>query len=169
MVVARDVIVDLGRILERLESLRETLRHEQHPAIVLRQLRPEPACGAEIDDHVVHRAARAAHQLGLGMRRALIVHPAHRSAMRVERDGGLHDVRKKRAELGIAVCPREESALVAQRLDLHDVDAIERRFHHLQGTTSARGIGMTNRPPHSRMCAIWLMISSRRFHASTST
>src|SRR4051794_19328313 len=98
MVLARYVVAHLGRIFERLKTVRESLRNEQHPVIVLRQLRGEPTPGADVDDDVVHRAAPAAHQLGLGVRSVLIVNPSHGAAMRVERDGGLHDVGEERAE-----------------------------------------------------------------------
>ena len=44
------------------------------------------ALGPQIDDDVEEGAARAAHELGLGRRRELEMHPAQRALLRIRGD-----------------------------------------------------------------------------------
>src|SRR5207253_7802144 len=112
-----------------------------------------------------------AHELRLFMRRDLVVHPAQRAAALVVRNARLRDASFEAAarELLRVERPREETANVPMRLELDHERAADRRLREDHASTSTRGIGTTNFPPHSRMCAICSVISSRRFHGRIRT
>src|SRR5690606_22909438 len=80
------------------------------------------------DDHVVDRAAGAAHQLRLGGRRYLVVHAAQGAGQVVVGDVGLRDRRLEPVllELTGAEGAGEEAARVGALLELDDVGAGQR-------------------------------------------
>lgn len=79
------LVLEYGGIAEYGESVSETTGNEELPVIVFGQNHADmaPVSGrvrADIDCHVKHLAADAAHQLGLGVRRRLEVKSAHNAA-----------------------------------------------------------------------------------------
>src|SRR6185369_1322744 len=88
---------ELGVVIERLEPVREALRNEQRVAVALAQLDTEPlAVGrrgrADVDDHVIDSPADTADELGLAVRRALIVQSAQRAGLPIVGLAGLHKI-----------------------------------------------------------------------------
>ena len=73
-----------------------------------------------------------------------------------------------RVKLFYAKAARKITAIVVTRLDLYDKETGKWRLYKFQSKTLTSGIGTTNLPPHSRMSAIYFMISSLRFHGSSS-
>ena len=61
---------------------------------------------------------------------------------------------------------REEAALVDMTVEVDEYCAAEGRGLEDHGTMCALGIGTMNWPPHSRMPAIWAMISALKFQGS---
>jgi hypothetical protein len=129
-----DLVEDFRLVLEREEAVGEAFRHVERVALRARQLHARPAAvarrfGAQVDDHVVEAAARAADQLGLGVRRGLEVHAAQRPPARVERDAalGVVDGEALLPEGVPAEAAGEEAPLVRDRLELHLEGAGERQ------------------------------------------
>jgi len=136
----RDLVEHLGVVLERLEAVREPGRHVQHPAVFRGEddrkvPREGPRLRAQIEDHVVDRAARAADDLRLGEGRLLIVHAAQCALSLVEGRTALRDARLEAARLELAPAPRprEAPARVLDRLGLDDERARERRLDEDHG------------------------------------
>ncbi len=110
----------LGVVDERLEAVGEAGRDVQRACRWPRSARPpNQLCArrrarAQVDDHVVDRPARAAHQLRLAVRLGLVVQPAQRPGARVEGHVALHDRRVEAAgrQLAAVEGAREEPALV---------------------------------------------------------
>ena len=89
------------------------------------------ALRAEVDDDVEDRAARAAHELGLGGRRELEVHPAQRALARLLNARFAWAITGSQAvllELVLAERPREEAAVVLPALEVDDEGAGELGF-----------------------------------------
>ena len=66
-----DLVARLGVVDERLVAVREPLRHVERPAVLGAELGRDVleegrALGPQVDDDVDDRAARRAHELGLG-------------------------------------------------------------------------------------------------------
>ena len=129
------------------------------------------ALPAHVDQHVVDRAAYAADQLRLFVRRRLPVEAAQRAAAGVERQTRLHEAvgQSARGELAGAEGAREGAARVGPRLDVDEMGAgdAERREPH--GSSVVSGIATTKRPPHSRTAFICSVISARKFQGRIQT
>ena len=128
--VARLRLVDEG-----LVAVREPLRHVQRAAVVLVQLdaRCSEVCralGPQVDDDVDDRAARAADDLRLGLRRILEMHAAQRARRRVEGDVRLgdHGLEPVIGELVLAERAREVAARVLPALQVDHEGARQRRL-----------------------------------------
>ena len=65
--------------------------------------------------------------------------------------------------------PGEEAPLVDMTVEVDEYRAGEGRGLEDHGTMWALGIGTMNWPPHSRMPAIWAMISSLKFQGRMKT
>src|SRR5688572_28980893 len=101
-------------------------RDVQHLVVVRAQFRRDPLfesvlAGPQVDDDVVDRSTGAPHQLGLLVRRSLIVHAAERSLLLVEGDAALREswVQAARLEFPPAPCSRKKPPLI---LDLFRLD-----------------------------------------------
>ena len=105
--------------------MREPLRHVERAAVVLVQLDGDAlqvgrALGPQVDDDVDDRAARAADDLRLRLRRKLEVHAAQRARDVVEGDVRLrdHGLQAVVGELVLAERAREEAARVLAPLEV---------------------------------------------------
>jgi hypothetical protein len=102
---------------------------------------PLPAGGralAHVHDHVEDRAPGAAHQLGLGRRRDLVMQPADRACLRGSAEIGLHELGDQPVfgEFPCAEGAGEKTPLVAAGLEVDQVGAGKRRLgeNHLVTT-----------------------------------
>ena len=127
------LIADLGAVSERLVAVREHGRHVQRAAVILVELDGEVLqvgrrVGSQVDDHVVDRASGAAHELGLGGRRHLVVHAAQRAAPVVEGHVALGNERRNavRLELLPAEGACEKAAVVLAPFEVDDEGARKR-------------------------------------------
>src|SRR5262245_36111145 len=103
----RDLVEDLGVVLERLEAMGEPGRYVDHPAVDRAEHHRRVAgergrARAEVDDHVVDGAPGTADELRLGPGRHLIVHSAECALPRVERGAALRDARLETVRLELA-------------------------------------------------------------------
>src|SRR5205814_5492215 len=98
------------------------------------------------------------------------MHPAQCAAPGVEGHAGLRhlELESMLGELPLVVSAGEETPLVEDGLGLDSEHPRERHLLEGHGTSSSRGTGTTKRQPQFRTSAIWAVISSRRFHGSTS-
>lgn len=69
----------------------------------------------------------------------------------------------ERTKFALAKDASKCAAFVIRRLRFYDEGAGNRSFCDSHGMISTVGIGITNAPPHSRMCDMLEMISSRMF------
>src|SRR5439155_13767027 len=97
-----------------------------------------------VHQHVENRAGGAADELDLWFRVGLEVHPANHAAALCEREVALWPagVEAVRGEFLLAICPRQEPALVFAQFQLDEPESVQRRtgeFHSPQ-TTFTLGI-----------------------------
>src|SRR5205085_12083648 len=109
----------------RLEAVRETFGHVEHELVLFGQLDAKPLLeggriGAQINDDIVERAARAAHEFCLRVGRVLKVHAAQCAFAPVARDVALDNRRGKTLRRKLARRPsaRKKTALVLESLRL---------------------------------------------------
>src|SRR5208282_6109164 len=84
-VVRGHLVEDFGPVHKCKITVGASLRHIEHAAVGCIELDAVPAAvlrrsGPEVDDYVKDGACCASHQLGLGLRGRLVVHPAQYSA-----------------------------------------------------------------------------------------
>ena len=86
-----------------------------------------PALRPQVDDDVEDCASRASHQLGLGCRRILKMHPPKRAFLQVRSDIGLGDdgLQPVLTELILAEGACEEASLVVPAFEVDDEGAFE--------------------------------------------
>src|SRR5712692_10097060 len=112
----RHQVEDFSVVLERLETVRETLRRVEHLAVFgrkrhgdvpfeVRRIRPQ------VNDDVVDRSPDAAHQLGFLVGSGLEMHPAQSALSPVEGDVALLDVRVQPVRLKLP--PAEGAGKIA--------------------------------------------------------
>ena len=87
MVEVVTLVLEHSRLAQHGKPVRETLRDEELPVVVLRQLHGHmlPVRGAALTDvhrHIQYRTLHAAYQLTLGIRRSLEVQAAHHAIAR---------------------------------------------------------------------------------------
>jgi len=172
----RDQVEDLGRVRQRLEPVREADRNIELPTPGRIEFDPMPVpegrrAGADIDDDIEDGAGGHPHQLGLAVRRPLQMQAAQGAFAPIE---GVADLVEMRVQPGGgeglgAEQAAKLAALVAGRFRRDQHRAGKRRLFEDHSTTTGAGSGRMNRPPHSRMPAIWAMISSFRFQGRIRT
>ena len=130
LVRSAHTVFDFRVVHERLEAVGAASRDVERAVGRAAQLDghvPEQRrrVGTEVDDDVVDGTAHAPHQLRLGMRTDLVVHPADGSGLTGHRHVALHDrrVQAVRDELVAAERPREPAPVVLDRLEVDDHDA----------------------------------------------
>src|ERR1700682_1176855 len=140
------LVAGLRPVLERLIAVREPLPHVEGPVVVGAQLHRDGcqegrALRPQIHDDVEDGSPRGAHQLGLGVRRELEVHPPHGPLAFVEGDVALRDHRLETVlgELLLTEGAREEPPVVVAPLEIEDEGAFELRFREDHALLSAFG------------------------------
>src|SRR3954471_24854380 len=125
-----DVIAGFGAVLQHLVPVREPLGHVERAVVVGAQLDGDVleirrALGPQVDDDVEDRSAGRPHQLGLGSRRVLEVHPPDGALVAIEGDIGLgdHGLEPVLLELALAEDAREDPAVVLPPLEIEDIGA----------------------------------------------
>src|SRR5258708_9366105 len=137
------LVAGLGLVLERLVAVRETFRHVERPVVAGAELHRDGveasrALRPQVDDDVEDGSPRGAHQLGLGVRRVLEVHPPHRPLRLVEGDVALRDHRVETVlgELLLTERAREKPAVIMAPLEIEDEGALQFRFREDHALTS---------------------------------
>src|SRR5216684_2269712 len=123
----RDLVEHLGVVDEALEAVGEALGHIERAPVLGIEAEAFPAsvgrrARADVDDHVENGAAHAADDLGLGVRRLLVVEAAQRAGAAVIGQAFLDDGGGDAMRLELARTPdaREEATLVLLRLELDE-------------------------------------------------
>ena len=122
------------KMLKGLEAVRNAFRKVQGVAILRAKLDCRPFSESrrlrpQVESDIVDRTADAAHQLGLGMGRFLVVHAAQRAAPQAVGQAGLRDARIQPAGMEFfgAEAAREEPARIRNRLESRQEYSRKRR------------------------------------------
>jgi len=145
LVGGTDLVQDLGAVGERLEAVRAPLRDVERATVVLVQpdpVPPEVRVGrrTEVEHDVEDRAADAADELRLFVRRVLEVHAAQRPRARRAGDARLGQLGRQPSggELGGVPSACEVAALVGVALELHDDRPPDGSLHEPHRPTGVR-------------------------------
>src|SRR3954470_13003995 len=132
VVVARQLVGEVGDVAEHAEAVREANREEELPVAVVVELVPRPLpegrrVAPQVDRHVPDPPPKAAHELRLP-RAGLKVEPAQGAAPRA-RVGVLHElhVDVQLAPVAFAEALQQKAALVDVDLGLDQYEAVELR------------------------------------------